>query len=144
MCSKLALDSGPYVFITSSPCGRQGGRGRGRKGGRNVRKQAMDRVGLCSLPLLPCLPYPPHCDQLQAVLPEPQLHVVLGVVVEQVNKGHHHGPLALVWLLTVCEAVGHHEADQVLIQLHRMVCLPGGRSSTSVTTRNTDKDSICF
>ena len=66
----------------------------------------------------------PHGHQFKTILVEVELSVVVRVMVEEVYKRDHHCLLEDVLLLSIREAVGHHEGDQLLEKLLAMKCLP--------------------
>ena len=51
------------------------------------------------------------------VFHEGQLHVMVGVMVEEVHKRNHHCPLEEVTVRCIREAVAHHQGNGLLIQV---------------------------
>ena len=56
---------------------------------------------------------------------EVEFSVMVGVVVQEIHKGHHHRLLEDIRLLIVSETIGHHKGDQLLEELLAVQCLPG-------------------
>ena len=48
---------------------------------------------------------------------EVEFSVVVGVVVQEIHKGHHHRLLEDIQLLIVSKTIGHHKGDQLLEEL---------------------------
>ena len=56
---------------------------------------------------------------------EVEFSVMVGVVVQEIHKGHHHRLLEDIRLLIVSETIRHHKGDQFLEELLAVQCLPG-------------------
>lgn len=48
---------------------------------------------------------------------EVEFSVMVGMVVQEIHKGHHHGLLEDIRLLIVSKTIGHHKGDQLLEEL---------------------------